>query len=121
MVVFCRESGEPQERGSEMGKVNNRRLLQSSFKIRFASTLTMLTNKMQIIQITAHIIPQPISATIEHHAILLPIVIVRLLFAPRRLQDGITFNERAQLEMPHTSLNCSCSNLMACIMITAIA
>lgn len=47
---------------------------------------TMLTHKMQIVKITADVVPQPITAAVEHNTILFAIVIVRLIFPPCWLQ-----------------------------------
>lgn len=51
--------------------------------------LTMLTHEMQIVKITADVVPKPITTAVEHYAVLFAIVIVRLIFAPCWLQYSI--------------------------------
>lgn len=51
----------------------------------------MLTYKVQVVQIAAHIIPQPVASAIQHHTILLAIVVVGLIFAPGRFLHHFTY------------------------------
>lgn len=61
--------------------------------------LTMLANIMQIVQIAAHIVPQPIPTTVQHYAILLSVVVVRLVLAPCRLQNDVTLTQTQQITL----------------------
>ena len=61
---------------------------------------TMLANEMQIIQIAANVIPQPIPSAIQNNAILFAIVIVWLIFAPGRFQYDIAYK---RIQLPNDS------------------
>lgn len=52
--------------------------------------LTVLANEMQVIQIATDIIPQPVPTAIQNNAILFAVIIVRLIFAPRRFRDNFS-------------------------------
>jgi len=49
---------------------------------RATSKRRMLTDEVQVVQVTANVIPQPIASAIQHDAVLLAIVVVWLVFAP---------------------------------------
>lgn len=61
----------------------------------------MLTYKVQVVQIAAHIIPQPVASAIQHHTILLTIIVVGLIFAPGRLLHHFAY----KYLQPHNLLN----------------
>lgn len=46
---------------------------------------------MQIVQVAAHIIPQPIASAIEDDTVLFAIIIIRLILAPGRLLHYFTW------------------------------
>lgn len=50
----------------------------------------MLANKVQVVQVAAHVVPQPAAATVQHCAILLAVIVVGLIFAPGGFQNDIT-------------------------------
>lgn len=54
----------------------------------------MLADEVQIVQIAADIVPQPAAASIQHDTVLLAVVVVRLIFAPGRLQHRISCNQQ---------------------------
>lgn len=56
----------------------------------FRMTLTVLADPVQIVQVTAHVVPQPLAPPVQHHAILLAVVVVGLVLAPRRFGDNVT-------------------------------
>lgn len=62
-------------------------------------THTMLTHEMQIVEITADVVPQPITTAVEHNTILFAIVIVRLVFAPCWLQHCIACHIYQQINV----------------------
>lgn len=45
----------------------------------------MLADKVQVVQVAAHVVPQPTAAAVEYCAILLAVIVVGLIFAPGRL------------------------------------
>lgn len=47
-----------------------------------SSTLTALADPVKVIEVAANIIPQPAATSVEHDAVLLAIVVVRLVLAP---------------------------------------
>lgn len=59
---------------------------------------SMLTDEVQIVQVAANIVPQPTAAAIEHHAILFTVIVVGLVLAPCRLQNGVTWCVREKKE-----------------------
>lgn len=58
-----------------------------------AAQRPMLADKVQIVQIAADVVPQPAAAPIQHDTVLLAVVVVRLIFAPGRLQHRISCNQ----------------------------
>lgn len=58
---------------------------------RAARKRRMLANIMKIIEIASDVVPQPVSTAIENDAVLLAVVVVRLVLAPRRLHHNITW------------------------------
>lgn len=52
---------------------------------------TMLADVVQIVKVTAHVVPQPVATAIKNHTILLTVVIIGLVFAPGRLQNNVTY------------------------------
>lgn len=54
---------------------------------------------MQIVEITADVVPQPITTAVEHNTILFAIVIVRLVFAPCWLQYCIACHIYQQINV----------------------
>lgn len=50
----------------------------------------MLTDEVQIVQVAAHVVPQPIASAIEDDTVLLSVVVVRLVLAPGRLLHYFT-------------------------------
>lgn len=55
------------------------------------SILTVLAHIVQVVQIAAHIVPQPVAAAVQHHAILLAVVVVGLVLAPGGLQHNVAY------------------------------
>jgi len=64
-------------------RMQNRIFLQSTNKN--SSTLTALADPVKVIKIAADVIPKPATTSVQHDAVLLAIVIVRLFLAPRWL------------------------------------
>jgi membrane protein YdbS with pleckstrin-like domain len=56
-------------------------------------TLTVLTYPVQVVQVAADVIPQPAAPSVQHHTVLLPVVIVRLVFTPRRLRHHLSYTQ----------------------------
>ena len=52
-------------------------------------SLTKFTDPMNLIQIAADVVPQPVTTAVKYDAILFAIVVVGLLTAPRRSFDHI--------------------------------
>lgn len=50
----------------------------------------VLAHKVKIVEVASDVIPQPIARAIEHRAVLLAVVVVRLVLAPRRLHHDVT-------------------------------
>lgn len=57
---------------------------------RAARKRRMLADVVKIIEITSDVVPQPVSLPIEDSAVLLAVVVVRLVLAPRRLHYDVT-------------------------------
>lgn len=57
---------------------------------RAAGERRMLAHEVKIIEVASDVVPQPISASVKNHAILLSVVIIWLVLAPRRLHHDIT-------------------------------
>lgn len=51
----------------------------------------MLTDEVQIVQVAAHVVPQPIAPAIEDDTVLLSVVVVWLILAPGRLLHYFTW------------------------------
>lgn len=56
----------------------------------YCQILTALANPMQIIQVTADVVPEPCSSSVKNHAVLLTVVIVWLVLAPCRALHNLT-------------------------------
>ena len=52
--------------------------------------LTKFANPMNLVEITADVIPKPIAATIDNDAVLFAVVVVWLLTTPGRFVDHFT-------------------------------
>lgn len=72
-------------------------------------TLTVLADPVQVVQVAAHIVPQPGPSPIEHNAVLFTIVVVRLIFAPSWTHYHITWKKVRNKQMCRiiTSINLS--------------
>lgn len=55
-----------------------------------STTLTELADPMQVVEVAAHVVPQPGAAAVQHHAVLLAVVVVGLVLAPSWLRDHLT-------------------------------
>lgn len=51
--------------------------------------LTALAYPMQIVKVTANVIPQPATTTVQHYAILLAVIIIWLIFSPGRFLHNL--------------------------------
>lgn len=47
-----------------------------------SSALTALADPVKVIEVTADVIPEPTATSVEHNAVLLAVVVVRLVLAP---------------------------------------
>lgn len=47
-----------------------------------SSTLTALADPVEVIEVTADVIPEPAATSVQHDAVLLAVVVVRLVLAP---------------------------------------
>lgn len=61
------------------------------------STLTALADPMKVVKIAADVIPEPAATSVQHDAVLLAIVVVRLVLAPRWLLYDLAWNSRPTL------------------------
>lgn len=48
-------------------------------------TLTVLADPVKVVQIAPDVVPQPGPSAVENDAVLLAVVVIRLVFTPRRL------------------------------------
>ena len=55
-----------------------------------AAKLTEHADPVEVVQIAADVVPEPVTSPIEHHAVLFAVVIVRLLTTPLRFVDHVT-------------------------------
>lgn len=66
--------------------------------------LTVLTYEMQIVQVAAHVIPQPIASAIENHTVLFAVVVVRLILAPGGLLHYFTWETSDNMHLYESAL-----------------
>lgn len=57
-----------------------------------SSTLTALADPVKVIEVTADVIPEPAATSVEHDAVLLTVVVVRLVLAPGWLLHNLSCN-----------------------------
>jgi len=51
----------------------------------------MLADPVQIVEVAADVIPEPVAAAIQDNTVLLAVVVIRLVLAPRRASHHLTY------------------------------
>jgi hypothetical protein len=54
------------------------------------SGLTVLTYPVEVVEITANVVPEPAGSSVQDNTVLFSVVVVRLVLTPCRLTDYVT-------------------------------
>lgn len=66
------------------------------------TSLTALADPVEVVEVAADVVPQPTATSVQHDAVLLAVVVVRLVLAPGWPLHDLAWNDR------RSALLCSC-------------